>query len=42
MSLKELTKWSGCGPEQVCRLLNGLYLQSGLIISRATPRSALR
>jgi hypothetical protein len=42
MSLKELTKWSGCAPEQVCRLLNGLYLQSGLIISRATPRSAFR
>jgi len=42
MSLKELTRWSGGGPERVCRLLNGLYLQSGLIISRATPRSDLR
>ncbi|MFT3663521.1 hypothetical protein [Piscinibacter sp.] len=36
-SLKELSDWPGMDRERATRLLNALYLQSGLIISRSHP-----
>jgi len=39
VSLRELTDWPGFDTERAARLLNALYLQSGLIISR-THRAA--
>lgn len=39
MTLREIVEISGQGEEGVNRLLNALYLQSGLIISRALPLS---
>ncbi len=39
VSMRELTDWPGFDTERAARLLNALYLQSGLIISR-THRAA--
>lgn len=36
-SLKELSDWPGMDRERATRLLNALYLQSGLIVSRSHP-----
>ena len=36
-TLRELSDWPGFDRERAARLLNALYLQSGLIISRAHP-----
>ena len=36
-SLAEISVWPGLDRERATRLLNGLYLQSGLIISRSHP-----
>ena len=36
-SLRELADWPGMGRERAVRLLNALYLQSGLIVSRSHP-----
>lgn len=37
LSLKALSAWPGFDPERAARLLNGLYLQAGLIVSRTHP-----
>ncbi len=39
--LRDMATWSGFDRERAVRLLNGLYLQSGLIVSRSHP-DALR
>ncbi len=39
--LRDIATWSGFDRERAVRLLNGLYLQSGLIVSRSHP-DALR
>ena len=39
--LRDIASWSGFDRERAVRLLNGLYLQSGLIVSRSHP-DALR
>jgi hypothetical protein len=39
VSLRELADWPGFDNERAARLLNALYLQSGLIVSR-TSRAA--
>jgi len=36
-SLRELAEWPGLDRERALRLLNALYLQSGLIVSRSHP-----
>lgn len=36
-SLRELSDWPGMDRERATRLLNALYLQSGLIVSRSHP-----
>lgn len=36
-NLREMAEWPGFDRERACRLLNGLYLQSALIVSRAHP-----
>jgi hypothetical protein len=36
-SLRELADWPGMDRERATRLLNALYLQSGLIVSRSHP-----
>lgn len=36
-NLREITSWPGVGPARAMRLLNALYLQSGLIVSRSHP-----
>jgi hypothetical protein len=36
-NLREMSGWAGFDREIACRLLNGLYLQSALIVSRAHP-----
>ena len=36
-TLKELADWPGMDRERATRLLNALYLQSGLIVSRSHP-----
>lgn len=36
-TLRELAEWPGLGRERAIRLLNALYLQSGLIVSRSHP-----
>ena len=38
--LQELSSWPGLDAERASRLLNGLYLQSGLIITRSHPAAA--
>jgi hypothetical protein len=37
VSFKEMTEWPGLDQERSARLLNALYLQAGLIISRTSP-----
>lgn len=36
-NLREIASWPGIGPDRALRLLNALYLQSGLIVSRTHP-----
>ena len=36
-NLREIAEWHGLGRERASRLLNALYLQSGLIVSRTHP-----
>lgn len=36
-TLREMSEWPGFDRERATRLLNGLYLQAGLIVSRAHP-----
>lgn len=36
-SLREIATWPGMGRENASRLLNALYLQAGLIVSRSHP-----
>ncbi len=36
-NLREIADWPGVGNERAMRLLNALYLQSGLIVSRSHP-----
>ena len=36
-TLREMSDWPGFDRERAARLLNALYLQSGLIVSRAHP-----
>ena len=36
-NLREIASWPGVGPGRAMRLLNALYLQSGLIVSRTHP-----
>lgn len=36
-NLREIASWPGMGPGRAMRLLNALYLQSGLIVSRSHP-----
>ena len=39
-ALAGISNWPGLDRERACRLLNGLYLQSGLIITRSQPGAA--
>ena len=39
--LHEISHWPGLDRERAMRLLNGLYLQAGLIVSRAHPAAAV-
>ena len=39
-NLPDLARWPGLDRERAARLLNGLYLQAGLIISRSHPDAA--
>lgn len=39
-ALSEISTWPGLDRERATRLLNGLYLQSGLIITRSQPGAA--
>lgn len=36
-NLREISRWAGFDRERAARLLNGLYLQAGLMISRTHP-----
>lgn len=36
-NLADIAGWHGIGPERAMRMLNALYLQSGLIVSRTHP-----
>ncbi len=36
-SLREIAAWSGFDRERAMRMLNGLYLQAGLMVSRTHP-----
>jgi hypothetical protein len=36
-NLRDLAEWQNIGPQRAMRLLNALYLQSGLIVSRSHP-----
>ncbi len=36
-NLREIASWPGLGQQRAMRLLNALYLQSGLIVSRTHP-----
>jgi hypothetical protein len=40
VSFRELTDWPGLDAERAARLLNALYLQSGLIMSRTHPAAS--
>ena len=40
--LRELSTWPGLNRERAMRLLNGVYLQAGLIITRSHPAPAAR
>ncbi len=37
VNLRELSQWPGFDRERAMRLLNGLYLQAGLMVSRTHP-----
>ena len=39
-NLREMALWPGCDRERAMRLLNALYLQGGLIVSRMHPSAA--
>jgi hypothetical protein len=39
-ALDEIARWPGLNRERASRLLNGLYLQAGLIVSRAHPAAS--
>jgi hypothetical protein len=39
-SLREIESWTGLTRERATRLLKGLYLQAGLLVSRAHPAAA--
>lgn len=39
-NLREMANWPGLNRERAARLLNGLYLQAGLIVSRSHPAAA--
>ncbi len=39
-ALDDIARWPGMNRERASRLLNGLYLQAGLIISRAHPAAS--
>jgi hypothetical protein len=36
-NLRAMAQWPGFDPERAMRLLNGLYLQGGLMVSRTHP-----
>jgi hypothetical protein len=36
-SLREISEWAGFDREKAARLLNALYLQAGLMVSRSHP-----
>jgi hypothetical protein len=38
--LREIESWPGLNRERATRLLNGLYLQAGLLVTRAHPAAA--
>ena len=38
--LHEISGWPGFDRERAMRLLNGLYLQAGLIVTRAHPAAS--
>jgi hypothetical protein len=37
INLREMAQWPGFDRERAVRLLNGLYLQAGLMVSRTHP-----
>jgi hypothetical protein len=37
VNLREISDWAGLGRERAVRMLNALYLQSGLMVSRSHP-----
>jgi hypothetical protein len=39
-ALDDIARWPGMNRERASRLLNGLYLQAGLIVSRAHPAAS--
>jgi hypothetical protein len=39
-NLREMAKWPGFDRERAMRLLNGLYLQAGLMVSRTHPAAS--
>jgi hypothetical protein len=39
-SLDDIARWPGLNRERATRLLNGVYLQAGLIVSRAHPAAS--
>ena len=40
LNLRDLAEWPGFDRVRAARLLNGLYLQAGLIVSRTHPAAA--
>lgn len=38
-SLREVAEWPGVGKDNAVRLINGLYLQAGLMVSRSHPEA---
>ncbi len=40
VSLREIASWPGLDAERATRLLNGLYLQAGLMVTRTHPAAA--
>jgi hypothetical protein len=38
-NLRDLSRWPGFDRERAMRLLNALYLQAGLIVSRTHPNA---
>ena len=39
-SLREIAEWTGFDRSRAMRMLNGLYLQAGLMVSRTHPAAA--